>query len=294
MNTLSRPPRFGETHDVFNQSAAARRLRHVFEPIRRSSPRSRAKARNGMQKRSRATAVALTQPDVLALADLANRHSPELHTHDARGERIDAIEFHPAWHDTARALAARGAPRAAVRGGASGKGGRDGRALRRLFPARPTRIRLAVSAHDDFRQHSGAAKGAGTLRDPARALLSREHDPRDIPLAQASVRSVGMGMTEKQGGSDVRSNRPRPRDRHAGRGGEYRLIGHKWFFSAPQCDAHLVLRARAKARALVLLRAALSPRTAAGTRAGAAPEGQARQPVEREQRGRVLDALRRA
>jgi len=74
-------------------------------------------------------------------------------------------------------------------------------------------------------------------------LLSRHHDPRDISL-DASKRSmmIGMGMTEKQGGSDVRSNRTRAFPEGAGgRGGEYRLIGHKWFFSAPQCDAHLVL-----------------------------------------------------
>ncbi len=74
-------------------------------------------------------------------------------------------------------------------------------------------------------------------------LLSREHDPRDIPLT-AGKRSmmIGMGMTEKQGGSDVRSNRTRAYPQGAsGRGGEYQLVGHKWFFSAPQCDAHLVL-----------------------------------------------------
>ena len=54
---------------------------------------------------------------------------------------------------------------------------------------------------------------------------------------------IGMGMTEKQGGSDVRSNQTRAHalDGAGGRGGAYRLIGHKWFFSAPQCDAHLVL-----------------------------------------------------
>ena len=54
---------------------------------------------------------------------------------------------------------------------------------------------------------------------------------------------IGMGMTEKQGGSDVRSNRTRAHAARApaGAAAKYRLIGHKWFFSAPQCDAHLVL-----------------------------------------------------
>jgi putative acyl-CoA dehydrogenase len=80
-----------------------------------------------------------------------------------------------------------------------------------------------------------------TLRE---RLYSREHDPRDLPYAQKRSMMIGMGMTEKQGGSDVRSNRTEaaPLDAgHSGRGAAYRLTGHKWFFSAPQCDAHLVL-----------------------------------------------------
>jgi putative acyl-CoA dehydrogenase len=81
-----------------------------------------------------------------------------------------------------------------------------------------------------------------TLRDK---LYAREHDPRDLPLSQKSSAMIGMGMTEKQGGSDVRSNQTRAYatggGAGSGRGGEYRLVGHKWFFSAPQCDAHLVL-----------------------------------------------------
>ncbi len=64
----------------------------------------------------------------------------------------------------------------------------------------------------------------------------------DVPLAQKASAMIGMGMTEKQGGSDVRSNQTQARAIAAGgRGGAYELVGHKWFFSAPQCDAHLVL-----------------------------------------------------
>jgi putative acyl-CoA dehydrogenase len=78
-----------------------------------------------------------------------------------------------------------------------------------------------------------------TLRDK---LYAREHDPRDVPLKQKSSAMIGMGMTEKQGGSDVRSNQTRAYSTAgSGRGAAYRLVGHKWFFSAPQCDAHLVL-----------------------------------------------------
>jgi putative acyl-CoA dehydrogenase len=77
------------------------------------------------------------------------------------------------------------------------------------------------------------------LRDK---LFSLEHDPRDLPLAQKKSILIGMGMTEKQGGSDVRSNATVAVPvRGEGRGAEYALTGHKWFFSAPMCDAHLVL-----------------------------------------------------
>jgi putative acyl-CoA dehydrogenase len=75
-------------------------------------------------------------------------------------------------------------------------------------------------------------------------LLARDYDPRPLPVTQKRALLIGMGMTERQGGSDVRTNltRAEPDHNHGG----VRLTGHKWFFSAPQCDAHLVL---AQARA---------------------------------------------
>ena len=73
-------------------------------------------------------------------------------------------------------------------------------------------------------------------------LLSQDYDERDLPVTQKRSMWVGMGMTEKQGGSDVRANTTQAVPVGAGgRGGEYLLTGHKWFFSAPMCDAHLVV-----------------------------------------------------
>jgi putative acyl-CoA dehydrogenase len=69
-------------------------------------------------------------------------------------------------------------------------------------------------------------------------VLGRDYDPRSLPLEDKSSALIGMGMTERQGGSDVRANTTRA---VAAGEGEYRLTGHKWFFSAPMCDAHLVL-----------------------------------------------------
>lgn len=183
--------------------------------------------------------AALTTPDVLALADLANRHAPELATHSPRGERIDALEFHPSWHQLLARLRAEG--------------------LHALPFSDPQPGAMAARCAGYF-LHAQLESGSlcpltmtfasipvlqrepalfATLRDK---LYAREHDARDAPLPQKRSMMVGMGMTEKQGGSDVRSNETHAYPLGAGgRGQAYRLVGHKWFFSAPQCDAHLVL-----------------------------------------------------
>ncbi|CAB3737872.1 isovaleryl-CoA dehydrogenase [Paraburkholderia rhynchosiae] len=183
--------------------------------------------------------AALTTPDTLALAELANRHTPELFTHSPRGERIDALEFHPAWHELLSLLRREG--------------------LHALPFSDPQPGAMAARCAGYF-LHAQIESGSlcpltmtfasipvlqrepqlfDTLRDK---LYAREHDPRDVPLAQKASAMIGMGMTEKQGGSDVRSNQTQAHAIAAGgRGGAYELIGHKWFFSAPQCDAHLVL-----------------------------------------------------
>ena len=183
--------------------------------------------------------AALGTPDVLALAGAANRHVPELLTHSPRGERIDMLEFHPSWHALIGLLRREG--------------------LQSLPFEKPQAGAMAARCAGYFLH---AQLESGSLcpitmtfasipvlrREPALfaaladKLYAREHDPRDAPLAEKHSMMIGMGMTEKQGGSDVRTNRTAARALDAGgRGGAYSLVGHKWFFSAPQCDAHLVL-----------------------------------------------------
>ncbi|MCP3710670.1 isovaleryl-CoA dehydrogenase [Paraburkholderia sp. CNPSo 3274] len=182
----------------------------------------------------------LGKAQTLALADLANRHEPELHTHNPRGERIDAIEFHPAWHELLTLLREQGLhalPYSDPRPGAmaarcAGYFLHAQLESGSLCPLTMTFASIAVLQREPALFE--------TLRAP---LYTREHDARDLPLAQKRSMMIGMGMTEKQGGSDVRSNRTeaRPASVETGRGAAYLLTGHKWFFSAPQCDAHLVL-----------------------------------------------------
>lgn len=173
-------------------------------------------------------------------ADLANRHTPILHAFDARGRRRDYIEFHPAWHQWMR--------------------------INRQFDshAHPFNQAESKSKWVDWaaRFYLSGQVECGSLcptsmtlgsipliqREPelwakiGDKLLSTEYDERDLPITQKKSIWLGMGMTEKQGGSDVRANETFAVPiGESGRGQAYLLTGHKWFFSAPMCDAHLVV-----------------------------------------------------
>lgn len=175
----------------------------------------------------------------LELAHQANRFPPELVTHDRRGHRIDQVQFHPAWHTLMSGIwterlhnlpwqhehpGAHVARAAAYYLQGQIESGS-------LCPTTMTFAAIPVLRNEP--------KVYETLQN---ALLSDVYDARDLPISAKRGIVLGMGMTEKQGGSDVRTNTT-----HAtaigvgGRGGDYRLTGHKWFFSAPMCDAHLVL-----------------------------------------------------
>nr|WP_314627833.1 isovaleryl-CoA dehydrogenase [uncultured Noviherbaspirillum sp.] len=176
---------------------------------------------------------------MLQLGALANRHPPELHTHDRVGKRIDAVQFHPAWHQLLASLRREGlhaSPFITPRPGAQAA-----RAAGYFLHAQVESGSLCPTTMTYASIPVLAAEPAlfATLCDK---LFSLEHDARDLPLAQKKSMLVGMGMTEKQGGSDVRSNSTTATPLSGeGRGADYALTGHKWFFSAPMCDAHLVL-----------------------------------------------------
>jgi putative acyl-CoA dehydrogenase len=169
-------------------------------------------------------------------ARLANRFTPVLQTFNPQGLRIDSIEFHPSWHALMRCIASRGyhsspwAPSARIGAHAARAAGYMMQAQIEsgtLCPTTMTYGAIAAMRHDPLLSRSWIPK-----------LLAREHDSRDIVFEQKRGGMIGMGMTEKQGGSDVRANTSRALRSDDG---AYRITGHKWFFSAPQCDAHLVL-----------------------------------------------------
>lgn len=181
----------------------------------------------------------LGQPEVQAWAAEANRHDPELHTHSRTGERIDEVRFHASWHallSLLRREQLQALPFAQPRAGAwaartAGYYLQAQIESGTLCPATMTFASIPVLMKEP------------ALFEPLRdKLYATAHDPRDIPWRDKRAVLVGMGMTEKQGGSDVRANTTVARAlRGEGRGAEYALTGHKWFFSAPMCDAHLVV-----------------------------------------------------
>jgi putative acyl-CoA dehydrogenase len=229
---------FGHTHDVTNQAPPLANYNLFSSDAALSAALEREGAawhRDALVRHG----AALADPATLALAEVANQHSPELITHSPRGERIDALAFHPAWHSLLELLRREGL-----------------HALPFSDPQRGAMVARCAGYFLHAQLESGSlcpltmtfASIPVLQREPAlfemlrEKLYAREHDPRDVPLAQKKSAMIGMGMTEKQGGSDVRTNQTRAyATRGSGRGADYRLIGHKWFFSAPQCDAHLVL-----------------------------------------------------
>jgi len=171
-------------------------------------------------------------------ARLANVHGPQLRSHDRFGHRLDQVEFHPSYHALMGAAVGAGLHGTPW---AKGAGAHVERAAGfMLFTELEPSILCPVSM---------TYAGTPALRgNPAVAadwfakLSNTAYDPRLVPLAQKAGVTMGMGMTEKQGGSDVRANTTRGTFAQSDAWGRrYELVGHKWFFSAPMCDAFLVL-----------------------------------------------------
>jgi len=172
-------------------------------------------------------------------ARLANVHAPVLHTHDRFGRRIDEVEFHPSYH--ALMAAAVGAGLHGTPWTNESQSPHVERAagfmlFTELEPSMLCPISMSYAVTPALRSN------AGVYADWGPKLASRWYDPALKPWRDKPGVTMGMGMTEKQGGSDVRANTTRAvRTRSDGWGERYDITGHKWFFSAPMCDAFLVL-----------------------------------------------------
>jgi putative acyl-CoA dehydrogenase len=185
----------------------------------------------------------LGQAHVLQAGHLANRHPPRLDSYDATGHRIDRIDFHSAWHTLMAGIVEQGLHSAAW-DDASG-GAQVARAAAYLMQGQVDAGTLCPTTMTFAALPLLRDEPPGVIDfniDWLPGLRSRQYDPADVPAVDKQGLLMGMGLTEKQGGSDLRAvqTRAEPR-RAAGRGQAYLLTGHKWFYSAPQADAHLVL-----------------------------------------------------
>ena len=177
--------------------------------------------------------------DYLELGALANRHPPELDTHDRFGHRVDLVRFHPAYHTLMKT---------AIEEGIHASPWTDPKPGAHVARAAKFYLQAQVEAGHGCPITMTFAAVPSLLTTPQLAeqwvpkITAPIYDPRNVPDAAKLGLTIGMAMTEKQGGSDVRANTTRayPVDA-SGPGEAYELVGHKFFVSAPMCDAFLVL-----------------------------------------------------
>ncbi len=237
MSTLESAPARGATHEVANQPPPLENY-NTFETDRVLVEALRREGGDWAADHVREIGAAAGRAETDRWAVEANDNPPQLRTHDRYGNRIDEVSFHPAWHSLMRLAVPWG---------------------------------LHSLPWSDPQPGAHVARAAGFLQLPEAGIgcplsmtysvvpalrkepeLAAEWEPRFASLHYDGERLVpapdkqgalcGMGMTEKQGGSDVRANTTAAAPLNGGGpGAEYEITGHKWFFSAPMCDAFLVL-----------------------------------------------------
>ncbi len=227
--------RGGGTHEVTNQPPPLQDY-NLFTEDR---PLAEAVGREG---------AAWAEPGLEALGKLAgtvemlqwgvqaNAHPPVLRTHDRYGDRIDEVDFHPSWHRLMEVAVSHGVHAMPWR--EPRPGSHTARAAAMLMGAEVEAghgcpISMTYAAVPALRRQPDLA----AEWEPR--LTSLDYDPRLIAAQEKAGALAGMAMTEKQGGSDVRANTTRAQPLSGS--GEYAVTGHKWFCSAPMCDAFLVL-----------------------------------------------------
>lgn len=178
------------------------------------------------------------QVESMELGKLANRHKPELITHDAKGNRVDRVEFHPAYHALMRRSVMAGMHNSIW------DNNEEERGFRNQIRAAKYYMSSSVDGGHLCPITMTNAAVAAIMSSPAVArewlprIQTRKYDSSHKPPVQKAGLTIGMGMTEKQGGTDVRTNMSKAVETTDGL---WQLSGHKWFMSAPMCDAFLML-----------------------------------------------------
>jgi len=182
-----------------------------------------------------ALGATLGKPDTIALGFAANRNPPTLKAFDRFGHRIDEVEFHPAWHELLTIAVSAGlhsSPWAKPQRGAHVARAAGTYMLTQIESGVYCPIAMTYGSVPTLQQSPAVAA------EWLPRIFGRKYDPRFAPAKEKGAALIGMGMTENQGGSDLRTNTTRA---DPSGDGSFRLHGHKWFMSAPMCDGFLVL-----------------------------------------------------
>ncbi|MBW4934684.1 isovaleryl-CoA dehydrogenase [Marinobacter sp. F4206] len=226
------------THEVVNQPPALEDY-NLFDQdtaLQEAAKREGADWAGAELKRFGALAGAA---DTIDLGFRANTNKPVFNSHDRFGHRIDDVDFHPAYHQLMGIAMENGLHSSPWTH--PGTGAHVARAAKyymhsQVEAAHCCPITMTFAAIPSIRKQPDLA------RDWEQRILANAYDRRNLPDGQKTSVTIGMAMTEKQGGSDVRANSTRAYPVGVeGPGQAYELVGHKWFVSAPMCDAFLVL-----------------------------------------------------
>ncbi len=233
-----KPDPLAQTHEVFNQ---AKPLEN-YNPYDTDNALREAVCRHGAgwaEERLSAHGAKTGTAEVIEWGFLANEHKPQFSSHDRQGYRVDYVKYHESYHR----LMALG-----LESGIHSAPWTDPKPGAHVARAAQSYLQAQVEAGHGCPLTMTFAAVPSISLTPSLAkewlpkILNNAYDPRNVPHYEKQALTIGMGMTEKQGGSDVRANTT-----HAypvgveGPGEAYELVGHKWFTSAPMCDAFLVL-----------------------------------------------------
>jgi putative acyl-CoA dehydrogenase len=240
---------YAETHEVTNQVPPLQgiNLYHADLPLKQWVHRFQGDwADNELGAYGQLAGGALMEAGFLA-----NENKPVFKSHDRVGNRIDLVEFHPAYHQLMSAGIAHGITSAP---------------WTQPDPGAHVARAASMYLHNQIEAGTCCPMTMTYACVPALKLqpdlaekwlpkiLSRQYDPRNLPIEQKAGATIGMAMTEKQGGTDVRANTTRAYAVGLGGPGQaYELVGHKWFCSAPMCDAFLTLAQTEKGLTCFLL-----------------------------------------
>ena len=233
-----KPDPLAQTHEVFNQARAL----EDYNAYDNDTALREAVRRHGAgwaEDRLSAHGAKTGSAEVIEWGFLANEHKPQFFSHDRQGYRVDAVKYHEAYHRLMTLGLESGihsAPWTDPRPGAHVARAAQSYLQGQVEAGHGCPLTMTFASVPSIKLTSSLAK------EWLPKILNNAYDPRNVPHTEKQALTIGMGMTEKQGGSDVRANTTRAYPVSAeGPGEAYELVGHKWFTSAPMCDAFLVL-----------------------------------------------------